>query len=117
MWSVTFFGHNIDTECIFWSEIGQVLDFLLGLIDLVIAYDQDIIDHSLAIAIYYQYCDQLFLCSDGASDVWLLKSECTAKDASTHQWVRLMSVASSARPSPGVFLRYQRSQRSLAQSS
>ena len=54
VWSVTFFGQNIDTECIFWSEIGQVLDFLLGLIDLVIAYDQDIIDHSLAIAIYYQ---------------------------------------------------------------
>ena len=49
--------------------------------------------------------------------VWILKLGCTAKDASTHQWMRLIYIASSIRPSPGFFLRYWRSQRSLTQSS
>ena len=51
---MTNFGHSVGTNCVFWSEIGQALDFLLGLINLVIAYDQDIIGQSLVIAIYDQ---------------------------------------------------------------
>ena len=51
---MTNFGHSVGTNCVFWSEIGQALGFLLGLIHLIIVYEQDIIGQSLAIVIYDQ---------------------------------------------------------------
>ena len=49
---MTFFGHSVCTKCCIWSEIGQVLVYLLGLITLVIVYDQNVLGKSLAVAIY-----------------------------------------------------------------
>ena len=54
MWSVNVFGHRVGTTGHSWLEIGQTLLFLLGLISLVIAYDQDILGQSLTIATHDQ---------------------------------------------------------------